>query len=494
LAVTCPLSDVDATPGHLTDLSTSGRRGRLGLCWAAIPAMVLGCGGDIARAVAISTSAASTGTGGGLSNGGGGGLDEASGCEDGLLNGAEVAIDCGGAECAPCPGGTACGSATDCISQLCVDGVCCDGACNGICFACGSDGVCAPASTGTDPHDDCAATDACSETTGLCGCNDGVQGTDERGVDCGGPCPLCGASETACTDGTDDDGDGTADCADPDCAVQVVCAAAVPDGWTGPAILYLGSAPPNCPANWGALLLDGQANVYGPEAACSACACGAPQGAECTLESTGSISLFATTDCSGAPQTHTLSAGCNDIPTSNALSFATAPAHSLGGSCVIGAGGVASIPPATSLSARVCAGASASTSDCGLCLPLPPGPFGKHPCVHRTGDVECPDTYPDRTVVFSGSLEDTRGCSDCACGEVNDGTCSGNTQIDKYDGCIEQTTGAPNPSDCRAVEGVQESIYLTVLDFMFDGWCEPSGGHPTGSVTGSEPTTVCCTE
>lgn len=44
-------------------------------------------------------------------------------CSDGVSNGDEAGIDCGGA-CAPCADGSACGSASDCESGLCLDGVC----------------------------------------------------------------------------------------------------------------------------------------------------------------------------------------------------------------------------------------------------------------------------------------------------------------------------------------------------------------------------------
>jgi hypothetical protein len=76
-----------------------------------------------------------------------------------------AAAHCDGKVCAADqPQGQACARGAECQSGFCVDGVCCDTACEGTCQACaaalkeggGADGVCGPALTATDPHDDCA--------------------------------------------------------------------------------------------------------------------------------------------------------------------------------------------------------------------------------------------------------------------------------------------------------------------------------------------------
>lgn len=84
-----------------------------------------------------------------------------------------VASDCKEGErciagtCAPQgPDGAVCGSAADCDSGFCVDGVCCDKACDGQCEACDGKkpGVCAPISGA--PH---GARPACSSDGSACG-------------------------------------------------------------------------------------------------------------------------------------------------------------------------------------------------------------------------------------------------------------------------------------------------------------------------------------
>ncbi|PKN54359.1 MAG: hypothetical protein CVU56_27005, partial [Deltaproteobacteria bacterium HGW-Deltaproteobacteria-14] len=71
-------------------------------------------------------------------------------CSDGVSNGAETGVDCGGASCPRCPSGQGCSSATDCVSGVCTSGVCVDPA-----------------------------------------CNDGVRNGNESDVDCGGACGGC---------------------------------------------------------------------------------------------------------------------------------------------------------------------------------------------------------------------------------------------------------------------------------------------------------------
>lgn len=154
-------------------------------------------------------------------------------CEDGIINGLETGIDCGGPDCPPCPTppncfdgiqngqetGVDCGSA-DCPldQQDCPDPTCSDGIQNvhielsdmvqegyivvietGVdcdqnpitscptcplptCF----DGVANGNEEGIDCGGNCIT--ACAE---IPSCHDGVQNGNEDGVDCGGDCPPC---------------------------------------------------------------------------------------------------------------------------------------------------------------------------------------------------------------------------------------------------------------------------------------------------------------
>lgn len=128
-------------------------------------------------------------------------------CDDGVQNGDEADVDCGGSCAVACDDGRTCGGNADCASLACVAGECSapscdDGAqngdesdvdCGGACAACPDGGSCVADA-------DCES-GRCGEG-GVCSapaCDDGVQNGDELGVDCGGPCAAACPDGTACT-------------------------------------------------------------------------------------------------------------------------------------------------------------------------------------------------------------------------------------------------------------------------------------------------------
>ena len=61
----------------------------------------------------------------------------------------------GGGGIAKLGAGDACNNPNDCQSGFCVDDRCCQTSCEGMCEACGANGVCATHAVGTDPDDEC---------------------------------------------------------------------------------------------------------------------------------------------------------------------------------------------------------------------------------------------------------------------------------------------------------------------------------------------------
>lgn len=136
-------------------------------------------------------------------------------CTDLTHNGTETGQDCGGPECPPCAGQQPCTQPTDCqggllcVAQLCVPPTCVDQAQNGAetGIDCGG-GTC----PGCDAGGPCAIPGDCKTsvcTAGVCAmptCNDGVKNGLETGTDCGGgpasTCPACGVG-SPCMVGTD---------------------------------------------------------------------------------------------------------------------------------------------------------------------------------------------------------------------------------------------------------------------------------------------------
>jgi hypothetical protein len=139
-------------------------------------------------------------------------------CTDGIKNGKEADVDCGGPDCGaclgqPCDPQNGCGKGTFCAMP---ENICCSSACDKKCEACSKaktgqpDGTCAPVPFGKDPDGECASLGACGASPNTCRCEDGVKNGDESDVDCGGSaCPKCEGGKT--------------------CGTNVDCAADVPE-------------------------------------------------------------------------------------------------------------------------------------------------------------------------------------------------------------------------------------------------------------------------
>jgi hypothetical protein len=138
-------------------------------------------------------------------------------CNDGVKDGGETDVDCGGGSTAmgacsqKCGQGKQCKVDTDCSTGHCADGVCCDTACGGKCQACsaakkgqGSDGVCGPIKSGLDPDTECAAQDK-STCGNVGGCNGaGACSPWPNGTVCKDPSCMNGTLDKAdtCVNGT----------------------------------------------------------------------------------------------------------------------------------------------------------------------------------------------------------------------------------------------------------------------------------------------------
>lgn len=129
-------------------------------------------------------------------------------CSDGIKDGNETDVDCGGS-CPPCAPGKSCNAATDCTTLDCQMNVCItppshctngikdadetDVDCGGMdCMACATGKMCLR-------NLDCL-TAICDSTNHVCidSCHDGIKDGDETDVDCGGSCPTKCAATQGC--------------------------------------------------------------------------------------------------------------------------------------------------------------------------------------------------------------------------------------------------------------------------------------------------------
>jgi hypothetical protein len=133
-------------------------------------------------------------------------------CTDGVQDGDETGVDCGGTACGSCPGAS-CRDAKECASRACLlpGSVCAGLACvDGVQDGTETDvdcggGGCNPCITGLhcQVNSDCSKGGTCSNgTCAAPSCSDGVLNGAETGVDCGGLCAPC-ASGVGCFSDSD---------------------------------------------------------------------------------------------------------------------------------------------------------------------------------------------------------------------------------------------------------------------------------------------------
>ncbi len=147
-------------------------------------------------------------------------------CGDGIKDGEETDVDCGGPNCGPCANGRGCRFNSDCTGQSCVGGFCMaaancnDGIQNGseTDVDCGG-GNCPPCANGRRclGNGDCQSGNCPAGTCqAAASCNDFIKNGDETDVDCGGSCPPC-SNGRSCLQG--------GDCTSFDCSNGVCCGA-----------------------------------------------------------------------------------------------------------------------------------------------------------------------------------------------------------------------------------------------------------------------------
>jgi hypothetical protein len=322
---------------------------------------------------------------------------------------------------------------------------------------------------------------------------DSGHGADGGGLDAG---------TEGCLDRVDNNGDGLADCEDPACAADFVCAPVAVEEALGVGWVYLGSEPPACELGEARELYDPAELTAGPSGC--ACACSEPSGGRCTA-----LLRCSPNSCQGAAVGGALAANdCSPwVPASGSQYCWAEPAHLSvdAGACEPVAD---SVPPPHSWprAGRACLRMTGGHCP-GLeqqCLPRPPS-GAQFPCMAFAGEVDCAaEALVLRLVLGNGTTIDGRGCdgSGCSCGEptgrscscaeppcgvavFNSGDCSGTAAsvAELADGgpCV------PSPPDLE-----DASVRLNGVA-VSGGQCVPAGeATPIGAVDADELVTLCC--
>jgi hypothetical protein len=282
-----------------------------------------------------------------------------------------------------------------------------------------------------------------------------------------------------------------------DCGGSEICAPSPPGGWEGPYEVFQGTTVA-CPSGTTSTV-HGGLNPVGAAATCANCTCGT------TLLSCGdpTASLWGDSTCTGtACATGTLTGTCTLLKTANTTTCAGTSGLwvSVSAPPVVGTCTASVLTPTTTKASWttevVACSLSTTPKTCsgGVCAPGPTSQSTFKLCIVQAGSpTACPSTAYPQLIVIDTVIADNRSCGNCSC-ESPTGVCQGGKASFASD-CVASTVGQTVPLTCaplsipatNAVSGV-----LSTPAQLLQPSCTPSGGGPTGGVTGSSPVTLCC--
>lgn len=371
--------------------------------------------------------------------------------------------------------------------------------------AAATSGAGAPTSSGSTSGTTSSTTTVTGSTTGASsqsagGGDGGAGGEGPGGGDAGagqggggasGTGGEGGATTTTTTTTTSSTGSGGG------CGFTEACMPLPPAGWSGPAILYVGSDAVECPAGYPNVGYEGGTTIDEGAIDCSACSCANPTGISCSLPAVSAYEGVA--DCTGATTPFTPPAAFDQCLTRTVTapsSFKFGPSVASGGSCAPSGVTANADEPFFSVVARTCSvGGGGAACDGGICVDAPELPFQPKICAYRAGDVDCPAEYPEKDLVYHRAIDDERTCTACTCGAPAGASCSGFLRFHTTTDCSGGSAGIgflSGNTGCYSVANASSLIYPSADVVANDGACAPGGGQPTGSAAPIQPVTVCC--
>jgi hypothetical protein len=276
------------------------------------------------------------------------------------------------------------------------------------------------------------------------------------------------------------------------CPTTHACVA-VPEGWMGPVVLRTSTATQECPDGYPDLESIGGTDLLAPAAQCD-CSCGAAAGTTCALATTLHYWGTDPTCSNGTPvgSYNLFTTVCNDL---NAVLpantyFQVEPVLVDGGSCT--AEQTMSLdPPVFVKTSSTCGGAELLEGCEGgeVCAPRA---NGDAMCVWQDGDADCPEGFEGQRSLTHRSIDDTRSCDDCTCGDPL-GLCDGASITMFANVCnppISALLDVTGECDLGSAASATRSAIFAVGEP--NAFCVASDAVATGVATPTDPVTVCC--
>jgi hypothetical protein len=343
---------------------------------------------------------------------------------------------------------------------------------------------------------------ATSTTSTTVASTTGVGGSGGAGGG-GGVGGVGGTPLEDCLDGTDNDNDGDADCADADCTPGVECVDPAPMGWEGyfriHTLPFADMTSSNCPDGMPPETYYDTPNI----SECSPCTCGNWTGAACDPPPIDCWDESATCmgpemlDVSGILPDGT----CYQVPnipgqgTPRSCRLTGPASVAEDGSCPVGGGAQLNPDPWVNRD-DVCGVGAQIGGGCGgsqVCIPRGGGDYMGPVCIRKMDQDTCPPSYPTPIEAATGEM-DGRMCEGCDCA-VSGVTCTGGSYtVYNQDNCTDEPTPI-NSMNCVNVSNQLDSNTGSIkanTPTPAGGMCTPSGGAATGTVMPTGVVTFCC--
>jgi hypothetical protein len=325
----------------------------------------------------------------------------------------------------------------------------------------------------------------------------------------------------------DEDGNGTADCADPACDVDLECVDPIPVGWGGLGLVALfdgGVAVERLCPDGGDPVYSGRFGLNQGAPTCTPCTCGQPSWSDCRFN----IDLDEGQD--GRQPLRVQDVPCGQMPTNSAeltipeawelgctatdvelgsgacpgmdcnLSIVVGTAGPGSGTCTPSGGVPIAVEPTWSRAVEACA-TTEGLKGCGtgeLCAPRQPAPFEGRVCISKGGDQTCPAAgYTEKHVAF-GEVFDGRSCSACTCEAAVGGSCTLSVNLyDPADGLCSAPVATVEADPVLGCVELPASVSVghlagSVSAAPSGGACTPGQAVGDGAFEPAEPTTFCC--
>lgn len=287
-----------------------------------------------------------------------------------------------------------------------------------------------------------------------------------------------------CTNGADDDKDGSIDCADSECSDKHTCLPAIPAGFTEVVTITAapyGEALAACPG--GAMPKPFYQNPASN--ACDACTCDA-SGVTCSGPDLLISAGFFDMDCNQVQPAGPLPPGqCQPIFTPAAMVQGT---PTMTGTCTTNATGGPLKPPMETTIAT-CAVGNINGRGCGMsgtCVASAGLMGAEHTCIKKAGHNTCPGEWPLAFYAFESFTDDRKACDTCSC----TATCTGGkyTIFPEDQTCANGGVVVDPAGACTQAGGFSNGVLFEAPVAS----CTVNGGQTNGSVLAMDETTFCC--